>query len=223
MAGRFLAIGDVHGCHSALVALLEIISVTSADTLVFLGDLVDRGPSSKQVLDQVLSLRARCKVIVIDGNHEEMMRNAVSGKGLFHAWLDTGGKATLESYGGSLDVIPAEHIRLLVSTSNFYETESEIFIHASLEPSLSLPNQTSDFLRWKHIGGSERPHISGKRVVCGHTSQMTGIPLVFDGWVCIDTFPHGGKWLSCLDVQSNIVYQASQAGVTREFPLSRHA
>lgn len=223
MAGRVLAIGDVHGCHAALVALIELISVTSADTLVFLGDLIDRGPSSKQVIDHVLSLRAQCKVVVIDGNHEEMLRSAMTGKGLLHAWLDAGGRATLDSYGGSFDLIPAEHIRLLVSTSKYYETQSEIFVHACLEPALSLPNQTADFLRWKHIGGCERPHISGKRVICGHTAQTTGVPLVFDGWVCIDTFPHGGKWLSCLDVQSNIVYQASQEGATREFPISRYA
>jgi serine/threonine protein phosphatase 1 len=200
-----------------------MLAVTSSDTLVFLGDLVDRGPSSMEVVDHVLSLRKECKVIVITGNHEEMMRNAISGQGLYNAWLEAGGQATLDSYGGSLDSVPPAHIRLLVSSPSFYETESDIFIHACLESDVSLPNQTSDFLRWKHVGGEERPHISGKRVICGHTSQTDGIPLIFDGWVCIDTFPHGGKWLSCLDVSSDCIYQASQDGQTREFPLSRYA
>jgi serine/threonine protein phosphatase 1 len=222
MQKRTLAIGDVHGCHTALVTLLEVIKLNSADTVVFIGDLVDRGPSSKQVVDCVLSLRDVCNVIVLMGNHEEMMRNAISGQGLFTAWLDAGGDKTLESYGGSIEAIPSEHIRLLVSALPFYETESEIFVHASLEFDMSLPNQNSDYLRWKHISGSERRHISGKRVICGHTAQTDGVPLVFDGWVCIDTYPHGGKWLSCLDVAADHVYQASENCQTRDFKLSRY-
>ena len=223
MAGRVLAIGDVHGCHRALVTLIGMLAISSSDTVVFLGDLVDRGPASKEVITEVLMLSRRCKVIHITGNHEEMMRNAIRGQGLISAWLDSGGQATIDSYGGNLENVPPNHIRFLVSSVSFHETESDIFIHASLESEISLANQTSDFLRWKHLGGQERPHISGKRVICGHTVQSDGVPLVFDGWVCIDTYPHGGKWLTCLDVQKDHVYQASQLGDKREFALSRYS
>ncbi len=223
MLGRILAIGDVHGCYRALVTLLGFVAVSAVDTLVCIGDVVDRGPSSKQVVDRLLSLRTTCKVIVIMGNHEEMMRDAISGRGLLNAWLENGGRATLDSYRGSIDAIPPDHIRFLLSAQPYWETDNEIFVHACLEPDVSLANQTSDFLRWKHIGGSERRHVSGKRVICGHTPQKDGIPLVFDGWVCIDTFPQGGKWLTCLDVESNEVFQASESGDTRKFPLSRYS
>jgi len=205
------------------MTLLGLVAATSADTLVFVGDVVDRGPSTNQVIDSLLALRETTKVVLIMGNHEEMMRDALSGRGLYGAWLNAGGRETLDSYGGAIDCIPPEHIRFLLSAQPFWETNAEIFIHASLESTVSLPNQTSDFLRWKHLGGSERPHVSGKRVVCGHTPQKDGIPLVFNGWVCIDTFAHGGKWLTCLDVETNNVWQASQLGETREFPLSRYA
>ncbi len=222
MTGRTLAIGDVHGCYRALATLLELISITPADTVVFLGDVIDRGPSSKQVVDRIITLRDECKVVFIMGNHEEMMRDAISGRGLLNAWLDVGGQAMLDSYGGSADDISPEHIRFLISASPFWETDSEIFIHTNLESQVSLPNQSSDFLRWKHLGGLEPPHISGKRIICGHTSQTDGVPLVFDGWVCIDTFPHGGKWLTCFDVESDHIFQASENGETREFPLSKY-
>ena len=201
-----------------------MLALSSVDTVVFLGDAVDRGPSSKQVVDRILTLNDTCRVVFIMGNHEEIMRDAMSGRGLFNQWrLDAGGQATLDSYGGSVDNIPAEHIRFLVSALPYWETETDIFVHASLESDVSLANQTSEFLRWKHIGGSERPHVSGKRVICGHTPQTDGVPLVFDGWVCIDTFPHGGKWLSCLDVDSNQVFQASESGDVRDFPLSKYS
>lgn len=223
MASRTFAIGDVHGCHHALVTLLDMLAVTAADTVVFLGDVIDRGPATRQVIDDILALARRTKVVCLMGNHEEMMRDAISGRGLFNTWLDVGGKATLDSYGGAIENIPPQHLRFLVSTRPYYETDTEIFVHASLEPELSLPNQTAIFLRWKHLGGSESPHISGKRVICGHTPQSDGVPLVFNGWVCLDTFAHGGQWLSALDVQTNEVFQASEDGQTRNFPLSRYA
>ncbi len=223
MAGRILAIGDVHGCHRALVTLLGLIAVTPTDTVVFVGDIVDRGPSTMQVVDCLLALRETCKVVLVMGNHEEMMRDAMSGRGLYGAWLDAGGRETLASYGGGIEVVPPSHIRLLLSAEPFWETDADIFVHASLEAGVSLRNQTSDFLRWKHLGGSERPHRSGKRIVCGHTPQRDGVPLVFDGWVCIDTFAHGGKWLTCLDVAANHVWQASETGVSREFPLTQYS
>ena len=89
--------------------------------------------------------------------------------------------------------------------SAFWESDADIFVHACVESDISLNNQTSDFLRWKHIGGMESPHVSGKRVICGHTSQTDGVPIVFDGWACIDTYPHGGKWLTCLNVETDHV------------------
>jgi len=181
MSGRVLAFGDVHGCHRALTRLLALVAVTSADTLVFLGDVVDRGPATRQVIDRLLLLRDASKVVLVMGNHEEAMRDAVSGRGLFNAWLDVGGRETLDSYGGTVDGIPPDHIRFLLSAQPFWETEHDIFVHATLESQVSLANQTADFLRWKHLSGSERRHVSGKRVVCGHTPQTDGIPLVFAG------------------------------------------
>jgi serine/threonine protein phosphatase 1 len=223
MPGRILAFGDVHGCHRALLRLLGLLAVTAADTLVFLGDVVDRGPSSRQVVECLLSLRERSKLVLIMGNHEEMMRDAISGRGLYNAWLDAGGRQTMESYGGSIDNIPPAHLRFLLSAQPFWETDTEIFVHANLEHGVSLANQTSEFLRWKHLSGSERPYRPGKRVICGHTPQTDGVPLVLDGWVCLDTFAHGGKWLTCLEVASDRVYQASEEGDVREFALSRYA
>ncbi len=223
MPARTLAIGDIHGCDVALAHLLERLNPAADDTVVLLGDVVDRGPATRQVIDRLIALRKSCQLIFIMGNHEEMMRDAISGSGLLHAWMETGGRETLDSYGGLIDDIPAPHIRFLMSTVPFYETQTEIFVHASLEPGISLKNQSADWLRWKHLGGSERRHESGKRIICGHTPQTDGVPLVLDGWVCLDTFAHGGKFLSALDLATDHVYQASERGEVREFPLGRYA
>lgn len=223
MSNRTLAIGDIHGCEVALRTLLPEIAVSAADTIVFLGDVVDRGPSSKAVIERIIRLQDDCEVVFIMGNHEEMMRDAISGRGLLNHWLDAGGRATLDSYGGSIDAIPNSHIKFLTTARPYFETETEIFVHASLEHHISMPNQSAEFLRWKRLGGSEQPHVSGKRVICGHTTQFDGIPMVTKDWVCIDTGPHIGKWLSCLDVTTNRLMQASETGESRSFDLDRYS
>ncbi len=121
MSGRILAIGDVHGCDRALAELTALIQPTAGDTLVFLGDAVDRGPASKQVVQQMLDLRDLCDVVFIMGNHEEMMRGSLSGRpGLMDQWLRVGGQQTMDSYG-SAEEIPAEHLRFLISGAMFWE------------------------------------------------------------------------------------------------------
>lgn len=69
-------------------------------------------------------------------------------------------------------------------------------------------------LRWCGLLGNERPHPDGKRIVCGHTAQLDGRPKLLPGRVCIDTFAHGGRWLTCLDVGADVVFRADQTGRT---------
>src|SRR5690349_21020660 len=103
-AARLIAIGDVHGCAHALDALLEAIAPGPEDCLVFLGDLVDQGRDSREVLDRILEIRARCQVILIEGNHEQMMLAARESEPALRYWEVCGGVATLNSYryGGKL-------------------------------------------------------------------------------------------------------------------------
>lgn len=173
IVSRTLAIGDIHGCQRALDTMLNALAVSSSDTLVFVGDAIDRGPASKQVVDRLLALRDACDVVFIMGNHEQMMRDGIAERGLLTQWLEAGGQSTLDSYGGTIDDIPPEHIRLILEASPYWEFETYIFVHACLEPHVSLANQTGDYLSRKQLGGSERPHRSGKRVICGHSGLAT--------------------------------------------------
>lgn len=219
MTGRTLAIGDVHGCDRALRTLIGAVAPTQADTVVMLGDLVDRGPDSCDVLDQVWRLQSRCRVIVIQGNHEEMMLRALDGEG-WNMWMQFGGEETLESYDGDPRRIPESHRDLLDSTVDYWDTPTTIFVHANLQPDVPLEEQHSVCLRWMHLDGRERPFDPRRRVICGHTPQSNGLPLVMPGWVCIDTDCQRGGWLSCLDVDGNHLTQANQAGDIRAFPLA---
>lgn len=225
MPARTIAIGDIHGCDVALAALVDMIRPAAEDTLVVLGDVVDRGPGTRQAIEQLLKLQQQCRLVLIMGNHEEMMLQAFrTGGGVLRSWLGFGGLEAVESYGGDPADIPHEHLQFLESGLDHWETETHVFIHANLKPGVPLRQQTGEWLRWVHLTGAERPLASGRRVICGHTSLKGGIPAVLPGWVCIDTHAFGGQPLTALDVDSDIVYQADQQGRTWEpVPLDKAA
>jgi serine/threonine protein phosphatase 1 len=106
--GRLIAIGDVHGCVHALDTILAAIAPVLPDQIVFLGDLIDQGRDSCDVIDRLIELRNRCRLIVIQGNHEEMMLAARHNKEAQRYWEICGGFATLNSYrfGAQMDEVP---------------------------------------------------------------------------------------------------------------------
>ena len=188
---RTLAIGDIHGCSVALAALLKAIDPQPEDTIITLGDYVDRGIDSKGVLDQLLELRSRCKLIPLRGNHDAMMLEAFEDKAAFRFWSEMGGGlATLDSYGdsGQLDQVPIEHREFLKSCRLYYETPTHFFVHANYSPALPLAQQDDRVLLWlslrDYVPG---PHCSGKIAVVGHTPQMSGEILDIGHLVCLDT------------------------------------
>lgn len=220
--GRLLAIGDIHGCDVALETLLRELAPTPSDLLVVLGDVVDRGPETRRCLDQLLDLSRSVPVVPLLGNHEEMLLDSLAGGRMVGTWLRSGGSEMLQSYGGAIEDIPPEHLDFIRSFRDFYETDWEIFAHATPHFDLPMEEQPGDFLRWNRLTGREPPHLSGKRIICGHTAQRSGIPLVFPGWVCLDTNAYGERGaLSGMDVYADTIYQAEQSGHFRgQFPVS---
>ena len=212
---RSFAIGDVHGCDVALDVLLDRLQLTSTDRAIFLGDLIDRGPDSRRVIEMGLQTSRFCRCDLILGNHEEMLLEALHDPRGVRFWLECGGDATLESYGGRLEDIPDEHLEFLRAAVPYIETGTDILVHANLDPDVPLAEQTADWLRWNKLTGWERPHPSGKRVLCGHTEMPDGIPHMANGWVMLDTSAYRGGFLTALDLQSGEIFQATQGGAFR--------
>ncbi|MCY2974910.1 MAG: metallophosphoesterase family protein [Planctomycetota bacterium] len=220
MDGRVIAIGDIHGCVDALRALVESIQPTPEDTLVLLGDYVDRGPHSKQVVDFLIGLRETCKLVCLYGNHEEMMADVVVDGNPPYDWLRYGGVDTLDSYGfvGDLSVVPVSHREFLEELVEFYETDSHFFVHANYDPTLPLDDQPSDLLRWIKLSEIiPEPHRSGKIAIVGHTHHREGEIFQLPHLICLDTYCYGGKWLTAMDVGSGQVWQSDKNGNLREF------
>src|SRR2546423_12179825 len=100
MPGRTIAIGDTHGCPAALAALVGAIRPGPEDTLVPPGDYIDRGPDSRGVLDQLIALAGRCRLVPLLGNHEEMLIAAVRDPTALRGWLACGGGGEARPHGG---------------------------------------------------------------------------------------------------------------------------
>lgn len=219
MAGRIIAIADIHGCSKALDALLEAVDPRPADTVVALGDYVDRGPNSRGVLERLIELTGRCRLVALLGNHDEMLLNILAGhQYLLHDWLAFGGEATLASYECTLpQQIPAEHVAFLRECRLWHELGDHFFVHASYDARLALNRQSSETLLWESLRDRlPGPHRSGKVAIVGHTSQKTGEVLDLGYLLCIDTWVYGEGWLTALELPSGPLWQADKGGRMRQ-------
>ena len=216
MSGRIIAIGDIHGHAKALAALIRLIKLQPSDSLVTLGDYVDRGPDSRGVLDQLLALEGQCNLIPLMGNHEEMMLGANGGHDDFGFWMQFGGDAALDSYGPgrNMNLVSWEHRAFLKRLRLYYESDHHFFLHANYFPNRPFPEQDTQTVLWQPLDTNDLPgrHYSGKTAIVGHTPQQDGEILDLDHLVCIDTGCGHGGLLTALDVNSGRIWQVTEDG-----------
>lgn len=172
---KIYAIGDVHGCLFELKLLLGFIDemLKPGDEVVFIGDYIDRGPDSKGVVDLIINRQKNHpnKTIALKGNHEDMMIEGMSG------WIMNGGATTIESYGIPwIDLphywskFPDNHKEFYTNLPLFYQNGKYVFVHAGIDPGLSLENQTEQCMLWeRQFVGYRGEYVDGYTVVYGHT------------------------------------------------------
>jgi len=177
-AGRTFVVGDIHGCVDELSRLLDALQPSAADTIVFLGDYIDRGPSPKGVIDRLLQLRHEGpSCVFLKGNHEDMFLDYLGYEGRYgEGFLYNGGDATLRSYGlegkstaASATAVPADHLEFLLSLQMQYTNEGFLCVHAGLDPQRPLPAQRDEDLLWIREDFLVNPHPFGCTVLFGHT------------------------------------------------------
>lgn len=224
MTQRVIAIGDVHGCLAALDTVLDAIAPQSSDSLILLGDFVDRGPNSAGVIDRLIELRERCHLFTIMGNHDELMLEVIDkNTWKLGQWLMYGGEQTMRSYGtDKVSDIPKDHIELLRNSVPFCETEHHFFTHANYLEGKSLATTPGDVLRWESLKARvPGPHNSGKMAVLGHTAQKDGMVLYAGHFLCLDTYCYSTGFLTAFEVNTGEYWQADRKGSLKKHEIFR--
>jgi serine/threonine protein phosphatase 1 len=221
---RAFVIGDIHGCAATLRRLVEQqLRPTSADHIYLLGDLIDRGPDSKGVLDFIFELRERgLAVESIRGNHEEMCLLACHDRSLVVPWLINGGVATLASFQAAAPLdIPGRYRDFLAALPHFILLEDFIIVHAGLNFDTPQPLLDIEAMLWTRSPFVDPPRIGNRRLICGHTpvtrarlaESLTGDKIMLDnGCVFIDR-PGMGQ-LAALELESMTLFFQANLDVT---------
>lgn len=210
---KIFAVGDIHGCLDKLIALLDLIPIQlGRDTLVFMGDYIDRGSHSKEVVDRLIELgQSQSKVFFLKGNHEVMLLKYLSGADK-STYLLNGGLATLESYKQGCpyrDIkkcIPESHMTFYTNLLLSLEIGEYIFVHAGVRPGISMDEQEERDMLWIREEFVSSTDNFGKKVIFGHTPFAH--PLVSPNKIGVDTGAGYGSVLTCVELPSIRFYSA---------------
>lgn len=211
--------GDIHGCLRSLNALLELIEPTADDHVVTLGDYIDRGPSSKGVIERLLQLQEETNLVALRGNHEIMMADALLGPPSSSFWLLNGGIETLESYQArSLQKIPDNHWQFLRELKSHHHVGRFILTHATPPSDKKLSDCDDDDLYWSRFR-NPKARSDGKILICGHTPQENRLPILSNGHICLDTGCVHHGFLTALTLETGSYFQANEKGELRDGEL----
>lgn len=204
--GRLFAIGDIHGCHGALTALLEKIKPDrEIDRVIFLGDYINRGEHSNRVIDSLIEYKKmHPRTVFLKGNHEVMFINYLDDRNKL-LFLQSGGRETLYSYGiipPSVEQarrnIPASHKQFLHDLLPYWEEQDYIFVHAGFKKGRHPSLQNDEWLYWaeKEKFMAQTFPEDHKKIIFGHFAHEK--PVITHDKIGIDSGAVYGGALTCL-------------------------
>jgi serine/threonine protein phosphatase 1 len=216
MPPRRFVIGDIHGCEKTFRALLhDVIRPQPTEELYLLGDLIDRGPRSKGVLDAILKLRRQgFAVRALCGNHEEMLLRSNESLSWLQLWMINGGHATLDSFNVvDSDEIPHGYRNYLLTLPYFIILQDFVMVHACLNFNIPDPFTDTETMLWNRSCEVRKELIGGRKLICGHTPVSRDILLkslkssriMLDNGCVYKGFPGLGS-LAALELNSMTVY-----------------
>ena len=222
---NIFSIGDIHGCLSELTSLHKKILTSDQfkpkeDLILYLGDYIDRGQKSKEVIDQIIKLKDnKIKTITLMGNHEELMIDFLfNKKNNIQNWINFGADQTFKSYGIEivefikdgfgddvinrlrnvfLDKIDSTHIDFFKNLELTFSTEKYLFVHAGIDPDKNLSKQTKKDYLWSRSNSLfHKDFKADKIIVHGHTPEENVIN--YPGRINIDNGCYFSGKLSCV-------------------------
>jgi serine/threonine protein phosphatase 1 len=210
--GRLLAISDIHGCFDPFYRLVtDKINLNKSDKLILLGDYVDRGEKSKEVIDFIIDLINRgFDVTPLCGNHESMLVDSWKDPNMLPLWLINDGIITLYSFGiQDIEQLDKRYLDFFTNL-RFYEiVDDYLFVHAGFNDNAEDPFADIHGMIWESRPSYKNPLLSGKTIIHGHRpktldfiesmiNQKSGVIPIDSG--CVYEKESGYGKLSALDV-----------------------
>jgi len=225
--GRLIAVGDIHGCLNELEKLISKINPKAGDTLVYLGDYVDRGPNSKGVLDFLIDQQNKDEytTVMLLGNHEDMMLQVMENTEAIqpfsaYDWFLNGYQSTLKSFGiddttvlhrtPPNELLSLKYLEFLRNLGLTYVTDKYFFVHAGIDPNIDLYSQHRDDLLWIRGEFLHHRQASSRIIVHGHTPSND---IYVDNFrIAVDCgCVYGGK-LAAIDLTSGEKFGVEKGG-----------
>ena len=230
---RIYAVGDIHGRLDLLDELLARIGDDRSSrpairsVSVFLGDYIDRGPSSRETIDRLIEYAGANESIFLKGNHEQIAISCLRDRGLFERWMRLGGLETLASYGitpgassdarqivrlqaAFHDALPPSHFRFLRDLQNSFACGDYFFAHAGVKPHIPLSRQKESDLLWIRQEFLSSRDDFGKIVIHGHTPARD--IEVGPNRINIDTGAFATGRLTCLVIDESALSAIDTSG-----------
>jgi len=181
---RLIAITDIHGEHEKLCALLDKLSPQKEDTIVFMGDYIDRGSKSREVVDKIIDMQNVCNCVYLIGSHEYAMMHADTDHYYNYLFWNYGGDATADSYGGFENIMRI-HGNFFRELKFFHIQKGYLFVHAGLRVGVDLDKQNEVDMVYIRSEFYNKKHNLPYKIIFGHTEFEK--PQIWDDKICIDT------------------------------------
>jgi len=171
--------------------LHDVLRIRKTDTIYLLGDYIDRGPRSREVVDSILRLRQKgYSAHALRGNHDDMLLRACEDRDCFRVWLLNGGRTTLDSFGieDPCDT-PLVYKRFLSRLPYYFELEDFILVHAGLNRQADDPFSDKEAMLWARPSSINTTSVfTGKPIISGHTpvTKEAIINSLRTGWILLD-------------------------------------
>ncbi|MDD2942909.1 MAG: metallophosphoesterase family protein [bacterium] len=232
---RVFVIGDIHGCIRETEALLVHLErkqqLSTRDLVVFLGDYIDRGEDSRQVIEMLLNFRRHFPdTVFLQGNHEDMFLGYLGvGGRLGEVYLQNGGVETIHSYGISvydypevvIEAMPKAHLDFLANLDSVVEIDDFICVHAGLNPNRPLDRQTEEDMFWIRDEFINQNHEFGKTVLFGHT-PFKEVLIHMPYKIGLDTGLVYNNKLTCLELTTATVFQVARGATkVKKYPMKK--
>ena len=224
---RIYVVADIHGSHTALRDVLARIDAdqsaqqrTVRNVQIFLGDYVDRGPASREVLDLLIARSRSHEILMLKGNHETLFLDFPNNPAILANWRQFGGLQTLISYGLKpsinptpseqrelarefLHAVPAEHRALLSEMPTSFSCGDYFFVHAGVRPGIPLKDQKEEDLLWIRQDFLLYEGEFEKFIIHGHTPVKE--PEIRSNRINLDTGAYATGKLTCLVIEGEDV------------------